>query len=180
MSNRYRSSGRSSTRSGGPDAPLSASEEYVVVDDGEAVSDADRAVGKSPVYTVRNAAKALITNAGRALLTEETHADGSSFWTLPGGGLEAHETHVDCLRRELFEELRCHVRVGSHVDTVLYHHRSSENTISRYAVFECELRSSFEPNPREEIRNAAWVAPESLPAKTLPQFQQVLSGATSL
>jgi 8-oxo-dGTP diphosphatase len=145
-------------------------------------SDSEQPAGTLPgeeptAYTVRNAAKALLVSGERVLLTKEFHADGTPFWTLPGGGVEPRETFGDCLRRELLEELRCRVSVGSAVSVLLYYHRSVERTLSRYTVFGCRLRSSPRPNPSEGIADCAWVRPDDLPSRTLPQVRQVVREA---
>ena len=53
---------------------------------------------------VRRGSKALITAGDRLLLVKERHADGTSFWTLPGGGVEPAESMEAALRRELAED----------------------------------------------------------------------------
>jgi 8-oxo-dGTP diphosphatase len=48
---------------------------------------------------------ALVRRDGRILLVEEREAgDPSSTWMLPGGRVEANETLLEALRRELHEE----------------------------------------------------------------------------
>lgn len=132
----------------------------------------------SSEYTVRNAAKALVTCGDRVLLTAERHADGSRFWTLPGGGVEAGETFRDCLRRELLEEVRCLADTGEYLTTMLYSHRSRRQTISRYAVFDCSLRSGVSANPTDGVEGYALADPTALPAETLPQVRWVIETAT--
>ena len=41
-------------------------------------------------------------------------------WELPGGRIELGETSVECLAREILEELSIRVRVGSPIDTYLF------------------------------------------------------------
>jgi 8-oxo-dGTP pyrophosphatase MutT (NUDIX family) len=45
------------------------------------------------------------------LIKHREHADGRSYWVLPGGGIEADETELDCVRREVFEETNLDVSV---------------------------------------------------------------------
>ena len=114
----------------------------------------------------RLGAKGLITARGRVLLIEERHADGTPFWTVPGGGVEADESLRACLRRELEEEIRCGATVGEALDSFLYAHTSSPTT-TLYAVFETTLNATPEPNDAERIIDYAWRAPSDLPAATL-------------
>jgi len=121
----------------------------------------------------RTGAKALVTNAGAVLLVRERHADGTPFWTLPGGGVDAHESAAAGLRRELVEELRCRVRVSEPVTRFWYVHHSCEETVSVYTVFDCDLLSTPTPNPGEGVFEHRWVDPTDPPTGTLPQVQYV-------
>ncbi|RPJ79350.1 MAG: NUDIX domain-containing protein, partial [Acidobacteria bacterium] len=54
----------------------------------------------------RDAIRAVILTPEReVLLMRVLQEQGDSFWITPGGGMESGETMVDCLRRELREEL---------------------------------------------------------------------------
>lgn len=125
------------------------------------------------VDRLRTGAKALVTASERALLVKERHADGSTFWTLPGGGVRDREWPVDGLRRELAEELSCRAVVGDPVADFWYHHQSTD-AVTRYEVFACSLLSSPTPALEEGILDSRWVDPESPPATTLPQVRQVI------
>jgi len=114
----------------------------------------------------REAAKALISTDDAVLLIKERHTGGTPFWTLPGGGVQ---------RRELCEELDCHVYVGDAVDTVWYAHRSDTACVSMYTVYECQIDSHPTPNITEGVCEYRLVAPETLPVGTLPQIQLVCS-----
>jgi len=128
-------------------------------------------------FTRRAGAKALVTSGTHVLLVRERHVDGSSFWTLPGGGVCAHESPTEGLRRELVEELRCQSRVTDPVSTFWYVHESLEETVSVYTVFECSLLSEPVPNHDEGVFESRWVDPESPPPGTLPQVQYVCENA---
>lgn len=121
----------------------------------------------TPSVTVRQSAKAFIVESGRVLLVKERHADGTVFWTFPGGGLDAGETLHDALRRELDEELLCRARLTDRLGEFWYAHRSWQNTVSRCHVYRCEVDSPVIPNAREGIFDYRWVRPTDLPPGTL-------------
>jgi ADP-ribose pyrophosphatase YjhB (NUDIX family) len=54
---------------------------------------------------------AIVANDHILLLQHRSHADGRSWWTLPGGGIEPGETEEDCVRREMREETSLEVRI---------------------------------------------------------------------
>jgi mutator protein MutT len=71
---------------------------------------------------------AVIEREGRFLITrrlDETHLAG--MWEFPGGKCEAGETHDDCLRRELREELGLDATVGE--ELVATEHVYPERTV---------------------------------------------------
>lgn len=127
---------------------------------------------------VRRGAKAVVTSASGVLLVKERHGDGRPFWTLPGGGVRSTESLADGLRRELREELRCESVVGDRRATFWYAHRSSNPSLSVYAVFACSLSSGPRPVRTEGILDTAWVDPDDPPATTLPQVRYLLAEAT--
>lgn len=130
----------------------------------DAVAESDATAG--PDRRLRVGAKALVTAGERVLLIREHHADGSAFWTIPGGGAEAGESLSDCLRRELREEIRCRATVGETVGTYTYRHTSRPAT-TVYAVFDATLRTDPDPNRAEVITDHAWRKPADLPAAVL-------------
>lgn len=124
--------------------------------------------------TIRHGTKALISTLGRVLLVEEQHTNGTTFWTLPGGGVEPGESFSEGLVRELFEELRCSTTIEEPVATLWYAHLSRQDTISVYTVVECSLLSTPAPNKQEGILDYQWVSPSDLPSSTLPQVRYLL------
>lgn len=122
--------------------------------------------GESERRELRIGAKALITDHDRVLLIKERHGDGSTFWTLPGGGVERGESFQECLRREIEEEIRCRATVGETVGRYVYHH-TSRPTTTVYVIFDATLRSEPEPNRTERILDYAWLEPTDLRSTTL-------------
>jgi 8-oxo-dGTP diphosphatase len=128
-------------------------------------------------FRVRRGVKALVTSSDCVLLVWEHHADGTPFWTLPGGGAHPGESLETALRREISEELRCRSVVGDPVASFWYAHRSLDRTASVYAVLDCSLAGTPTPD-RGEVVEARWVCPSAMPARTLPQVRTVLKHAT--
>ncbi len=130
-------------------------------------------------FEPRTGAKALVTAEDAVLLVQERHADGSPFWTLPGGGVCDHECPAEGLERELVEELDCRARIDDPVSTFWYAHDSLAAPLSVYTVFDCSLLSEPAPNPDEGVFEAQWVEPEALPPATLPQVRYLCSDAVA-
>lgn len=122
----------------------------------------------------RMGAKALFTADGELLLIEEGRDDGSSFWTLPGGGVSPGESLRASLRREINEELQCQATCGIPVGTCTYEHTTFGDVTTVYTVFECTLVSQPMANGDEDILTFEWVAPTELPGELLDPFDTLI------
>ncbi len=62
----------------------------------------------------RIAVRGIIEKEGKLFCVRQRHANGkiNSFWCTPGGGLDPGETLINCLKRELIEELGVEPVVG--------------------------------------------------------------------
>ena len=127
-------------------------------------------------FHVRRGVKALVTTSdGSVLLIRERHADGTPFWTLPGGGVQHGESATGALEREVAEELQCTCVPGAARTAFPYVHYSRHRTASVYVVYDCALLTSPRPNGAHGVTAARWASPESLPSGTLPQVRAVVS-----
>jgi len=106
----------------------------------------------------------LIHRDGRYLIARRkpgVHLAG--FWEFPGGKREIGESLMECLQRELFEELR--VRINQPIAYRVIRHDYLDQIIELH-FFLCAIEQG-EPVPIgcEEIR---WVYPEDLTQFTFP------------
>ncbi len=107
---------------------------------------------------------AIIERNGRFLVTlrpDGTHLAG--HWEFPGGKVDAHETHVEALRREVFEELDCVVDVGELTHTV--NHTYPEKTVQLF-FYRCGLSGEPKPMLGQGMR---WVAKSELAQLPFPE-----------
>jgi 8-oxo-dGTP diphosphatase len=101
----------------------------------------------------------VIEKDGRVLIGKRKH--GKRFvgnWEFPGGTLEKGETHDQCLKRELQEELAIEVEVGDLICSSEYG-STPEWTILLIAYRTTLISGSFNLNAHDEIR---WVQPKDL------------------
>ena len=115
-------------------------------------------------------AAGLIRHEGRYLIARRkqgVHLAG--FWEFPGGKRETDESLVECLQRELFEELG--IRVDLPIPYRIVRHDYPEKTVELH-FFRCAIEDG-NPAPVDcaEIR---WVLPEELTQFEFPQADLVI------
>jgi 8-oxo-dGTP diphosphatase len=95
-----------------------------------------------------------------------THLAGT--WEFPGGKCEAGETHEDCLRRELLEELGVDASIGDEIFAVThdYAERSVELHFRR-----CTLKGEPHALLGQEMR---WARRDELTALEFPKADRAL------
>ena len=106
---------------------------------------------------------AIIERDDSFLLTlrpDGTHLSG--HWEFPGGKVDAHETHAEALRREVFEELDAVVEVGELAHTVT--HAYPEKTVQLF-FYRCALRGEPKPMMGQQMR---WVRKPELAQLPFP------------
>jgi ADP-ribose pyrophosphatase YjhB (NUDIX family) len=103
---------------------------------------------------VRSAAKAIIVDGKRVLLTKN-QGQREAFYLFPGGGQEHGENLIDALRRECLEEIAVRVNVGRLLfvrDYIASNHEFAAEDSGHHQLelyFECTLL------PGEVPRNGA-------------------------
>ena len=106
---------------------------------------------------------AVIEIDGRFLVTKRqsgAHLEGC--WEFPGGKCDKDEALIDCLARELMEELDVPSRVGE--ELLATTHTYPERSVELH-FFRCELLGEPSPQLGQEMR---WVLREELAALEFP------------
>jgi 8-oxo-dGTP diphosphatase len=106
---------------------------------------------------------AIIEREGRYLVTRRpqgVHLEG--YWEFPGGKCDRRERLVDCLARELREELGVDARIGSEVFTTMHAYPGRRIELH---FFRSELLGSPSPQVGQEMR---WVPPSELATLRFP------------
>ncbi|HWI20214.1 MAG TPA: (deoxy)nucleoside triphosphate pyrophosphohydrolase [Vicinamibacterales bacterium] len=112
---------------------------------------------------------AVIEREDAFLLTlrpDGTHLSG--HWEFPGGKVHESETHVEALRREIFEELDAVASVGELIHTVT--HAYPEKTVQLF-FYRCELMGEAKPMIGQEMR---WVPRGELASLPFPEADRDL------
>lgn len=121
---------------------------------------------------VRIATKAIIRRNGRLLVQHKQSANGSDYYTLPGGGQERGETLEQALIRECHEELGVTVTVGMLRfvrEHLVINERDDVHQVD--LIFICTIADDAEPIigaiPDDEQIGAAWLPIDRLAAYRL-------------
>lgn len=117
-----------------------------------------------------NKVGALILRGDRLLLCRKNR--DTSKLILPGGRIEAGESDLECLKRELREELgevclRNVEYVGTYEDRAAMDDPTVVKTL-RLALYRADLVGT--PTPASEITGIVWFGPDSDPADLTPIF----------
>jgi mutator protein MutT len=112
---------------------------------------------------------AVIERGGRLLVTRRlrgTHLAGQ--WEFPGGKCEDDESHVECLVRELREELGVAAEPGSEI--LVTEHAYPDRTV-RLHFRRCAIAGEPRPILNQEMR---WVRRDELGALEFPDADRAL------
>lgn len=100
---------------------------------------------------------AVIRNGNSVFATERGYGDYKDMWEFPGGKVERGEDERDALRREIREELKAEISVGSLITTVECDYPDFHISISFYW---CSVISGALILLEHE--NAVWLEKENL------------------
>lgn len=109
---------------------------------------------------------AVIWNDQRQVLIDRRLPKGvlGGLWEFPGGKIEPGETILDCIKREIWEELGIEIEVGEHLITVDYVYTHLRVTLT---VHHCRhLTGVPQPLECDEIR---WVKLDEMDQFTFPK-----------
>jgi ADP-ribose pyrophosphatase YjhB (NUDIX family) len=129
------------------------------------------------------AVSAAIMRDGRVLLVRRARAPARGLYTLPGGVVEAGETLVEAVIREVKEETSLDIEpvaLAGHREAIV---RDAAGRPERHFVilsFACRWRAG-EPVPSEEVDEARWIRPDELSGfKTTPGLAEIIAAAMRL
>ena len=120
----------------------------------------DRAYPDRPFLAV----SAAIIRDGRVLVAQRARGPALGVWTMPGGVVEAGETLIEALKREVEEETSLIVEpvaLAGHREVVI---RDENRRVLRHFVILCFATRwiSGEPQLNDELAEARWLRPEEL------------------
>jgi|SRR5581483_3662504 len=116
---------------------------------------------------------------GRVLLVKHSYVEG---WHLPGGGVEAGETLIEALAREMREEGNIEFTKTPELYGMYFNPRDSKR--DHVALFVIDhYRQPAPPKPNREITEHGFFSPNALPKDATPatraRINEVVNGAKS-
>ncbi len=117
-----------------------------------------------------NVVAAIIVRGGALFATQRGCGEWKDWWEFPGGKIEAGESPVDALKREIFEELATKIDVGELLTTVEYDYPDFHLSMQ---CFLCSVVSGSLSLLEHE--DARWLAVDELDSvKWLPADVEVI------
>jgi ADP-ribose pyrophosphatase YjhB (NUDIX family) len=126
------------------------------------------------------AVSAAIIRDGRVLVARRARGPALGIWTMPGGVVEAGETLIEALMREIKEETSLTIEpvaLAGHREVVV---RDGQGRASRHFVILCFASRwiAGEPRLNEELSDARWLRPEELSTlKTTDGLAEIVAQA---
>ena len=120
---------------------------------------------------------AVIWNQSGQILIDKRKLEGTmgGLWEFPGGKIEAGETVVDCIVREIREELAIDITVGEHLMSIEHTYPTFQMTL---IVHHCQYIGGIpQPIASDEIR---WVNISNLVNYQFPAANMAIINAIGL
>ncbi|WP_410501357.1 NUDIX domain-containing protein [Exiguobacterium acetylicum] len=108
-------------------------------------------------YITRLAVYAVILDPQTGKIAIIQKSDGKFF--LPGGGIEAHEIHDDCLRREVLEETGMEVEISDFIGQASQYFYSQNETkyyLNEGYFYHCHAGQNIH-DPIEDDHHLIWI-----------------------
>ncbi len=122
-----------------------------------------------PHYTV---SAAVIQRQDRILIAQRPLKGLlGGLWEFPGGKLQPGESLVECLQREIREELGVEIQVGEPIGSFQHAYTHFRVTLS---AFRCSLVNGLEPRPIE-AHDLKWVSPGELAGYPMGKIDRQIS-----
>ena len=126
------------------------------------------------------AVSAAIFRDGKVLVVRRARKPALNLYTMPGGVVEAGETLVEAVAREVREETSLEIEVlalAGHREALM---RDAQNRVERHFVIMCFAARwvSGEPHLNEELDEARWLDPSEIASlRTTEGLAEIVSDA---
>ena len=126
------------------------------------------------------AVSAAIFRDGKVLVVRRARKPALNLYTMPGGVVEAGETLVEAVAREVREETSLEIEVlalAGHREAMM---RDAQNRVERHFVIMCFAARwvSGEPHLNEELDEARWLDPSEIASlRTTEGLAEIVSDA---
>ena len=104
-----------------------------------------------------NVVAAIIHRGEEILSTQRGYGEYEGWWEFPGGKMEAGESPVEALKREIREELDAEIEIGELLDTVEWDYPAFHLTMHCYI---CSIETG--EIVLREHKSARWLTTETL------------------
>lgn len=128
------------------------------------------------------AVSAAIMREGKVLVVRRARKPALNLYTLPGGAVEAGETLLDALKREVREETKLTIEpvaLAGHREVIA---RDAQGRVERHFVILCFAARwlAGEPVLNEELDDARWLTPPELAGlKTTEGLAEIVAAAAA-
>jgi len=128
------------------------------------------------------AVSAAIVREGKVLAVRRARRPALNLYTLPGGAVEAGETLIDAVKREVREETQIAIEpvaLAGHREVIT---RDAQGRVERHFVILCFAARwlAGEPVLNEELDDARWLKPSELSGlKTTEGLAEIVAAAAA-